>query len=199
MASRQVVFISTVQSWQQAVLDEHRKSCPHATLHTMKLKMNALAPQPVKPSKSLDAVLDALNHLVPSWPANAQPSRQPDQGMPVGHEEPPSKNLAFQKDEEQAAPKEETAFDTTQRIVAGQCTCCNTLFQLEILEKVGTIDNANAEFQKLQAPAFPLSFGSAALSGKEAYGTVFETGRVDYAPKSQGEVMITYTITGTYQ
>lgn len=174
--------------WQRLAWEKHHQQCKRSRLSDIHLYGKGI---PVS-SKTIDFLLDDsfTQHESPGF-GQEHPSIQRAQPRPVSSEEhhdlpSPSANRIPDTDEEKDSKKaksDESAFATAEKIIAGQCICCNTVFQLEIMEKVGTIDNVDVEIRKLQQG------GQARM--RESYGSMASAG-ADYTPRDNRESRITY-------
>lgn len=164
--------------------------CKRAKLQDIHLYGHGVSISPT----TLDAMLQDRHQDTQAWTAKRKQDQTPlfsahDEHQPASSSQPLEEDAGQNNRKEK---KDDSAFAATERIVAGQCTCCNTLFQLEILEKVGTIQSADVELRKLQ--------NSMPMQQKETYGAKTSGSSVDYAPRTNEEVKITYTAgsSGTY-
>jgi len=171
-----------MEDWQRIAWEKHRVECKRAKLQDIHLYGHGVSISPT----TLDAMLQDRHQDTQAWTAMGQQA-QSQHGAHDEHQ-PTSSSKPLEEDSgqnNQKEKKDDSAFAATERIVAGQCTCCNTLFQLEILEKVGTIQSADVELRKLQ--------NSIPTQQKETYGARTSGTSVDYAPRTNEEVKITYT------
>lgn len=175
--------------WQRLAWEKHHQQCKRSRLSDIHLYGEGVSVSP----RTIDFLLDdaftqrespGFGHTSPSNPPSKQSLFHHDR---EGREAEASSSPAIRPaDEEEKAPvrKDESAAAATEKIIAGQCICCNTVFQLEIMEKVGTIDNVDVEIRKLQQG------GQARM--RESYGSVASQAGVDYTPRDNRESRITY-------